>query len=136
MARICTSVTLSRSRTAPSGSASATADITWWLRPDSAASMRARVGGIARLAEHLPVEHHDGVGAQHRTPAAIALAPSHGLATRQAPREVRRRLAGKRGFIDVHGQHFVRHADLGQQFAPSGRGRGKNDGAGGGRHSR
>src|SRR5437016_5795417 len=82
---------------------------------------RVFVGG---LAEELAVDHHDGIGGQHRERHAER---AHGerLAERQAPHVVGRALPGQRRLVDVRSPHHVRHADLLEQRAAPGGARGE-----------
>ena len=50
---------------APSRSpTTATPVTTWWVRPESSSSMRTASAASDRLAQHLPVAHHNRIGAQ------------------------------------------------------------------------
>ena len=79
-------------------------------RPDSLPSIVMRVGFGFGLAEDLAVDHHGGVGGQHRQ-IACRCPDGLGLFARQAHHVFIGRLACARRLVDVGRRDHVRHAD-------------------------
>src|SRR5882762_9098402 len=79
---------------------------------------------IGGLAAHRLIEHHGGVGGEHRQ-RHPALTHGERLGASHAHHVIRRAFPGQQRLVDVRRAHHVRHADLRQQLAAPRGGRGE-----------
>ena len=86
--------------------------------------MASAIGGIARLAADLPLDHDRGVGRQHRQ-RRIAGAHRERLGARHAQHVVGGTLARQQRLVDVGDRDAVRDAELRQELRAPRRGGGE-----------
>ena len=79
---------------------------------------------VGRLAAHDLIEHHGGVGGEHRQPHA-ALTHGERLGAGHAHHVICRAFPAAQRLVEVRRAHHVRHADLRQQLAAPRGGRGE-----------
>src|SRR5690606_28318066 len=79
-----------------------------------------RVGGVGRLTEHIPIQHHFGIGTQHPRPSLAGdLGPAGGgLVAGHAQHVIGRGLAGGADLGNVDVEQAVSNAQAVEQFGP------------------
>ena len=85
----------------------------------------ACVGGVARLAEELAVDHHHRVRRQHDL---ARVASRRRLFPGEAEHGRLRLLVSSRGLVEVDGAHGEAEAEAAQQLAAAGGGGGEDEG--------
>ena len=83
----------------------------------------ACVGGVRRLGQNFPVDHHGGIGAQYRL--AVRRLNGVRLGLRQPLHVIGGALCGPHGFVHIGRAHREWNPGLAQNFAAAGRLRGK-----------